>query len=75
MNVKKIANADFHLANKLHGSKSTAKYGVFKTGSLVGFARCNGGVWDAWTNDSVPKRLNSFSCSSLAQLKNHLATK
>jgi hypothetical protein len=72
MTVKKIANKPFHNGNRLNGNGASvhAKYGVFQNGQQVGFVVCNG-VWDAYSVEG--KRINSYSCSTLAELKTLLA--
>ena len=74
MQVKKIKSADFHLGNKLNGSKSPAKYGIFRGDEQVGVVLSTGGVWDAW-DMACRKPLLTHSCGSLAQLKQFLASK
>ena len=72
MAVKKIKSADFHLANKLHGSKPTATYGVFSfDGRQIGYVLFNGLLWDAY--DFSNKRINTYSHPTLKSLKTWLA--
>lgn len=73
MEVKKIQNAQFHNANKLHGKRARARYGIFKDGIQVGVV-LGDVTWDAWNNDCT-KRLVGFSCGSLRQLKSVLLNK
>jgi hypothetical protein len=73
MQVKKIQNADFHNANKLNGQAARAKYGVFKNGTQVGVV-LGSKLWDAWDLE-CKNRILGFSCGSLAQLKEALASK
>jgi hypothetical protein len=74
MQIKKIQNVPFHLANKLHGSKPHAKYGAFKDGVQVGIVMHYCGLWHAW-DMACKNSLIGFSCSSLKQLKEVLASK
>jgi hypothetical protein len=73
MQVKKIQNAAFHLGNKLNGQKTPAKYGIFRDGIQVGVV-LGSFTWDAWDMD-CKNRLIDFSCGSLKQLKEVLASK
>jgi hypothetical protein len=73
MVIKKLANADFHVGNKLNGSKTAAKYGIFRDGKQVGWAQFSG-VWNAYAID-FRSRLIDYSCGSLAELKNVLSAK
>jgi hypothetical protein len=71
--VKKIQNAAFHNANKLNGQATRAKYGIFRDGVQVGVV-LGSLVWEAWDMD-CKTRLIGFSCGSLKQLKEVLASK
>ena len=73
MQVKKIKDADFHNSNKLNGQAARAKYGIFKDGSQVGIV-IGDRLWDAWDVD-CKSRLIGFSCGSLSELKQVLASK
>lgn len=75
MVIKKIQKADFHLGNKLHGQKPSARYGVFADDQLVGFVSRSSGLWNAWSSDAIPKPLSDFGCLTLTELKRHLAKK
>jgi hypothetical protein len=75
MTIKKIKSAEFHLGDRLNGRKPNASYGVFDNSVQVGFATSGrNGNWDAYAMDGK-SRLNSYTCSSLAQLKVTLAAK
>ena len=74
MTVKKIGNAPFHLGNKLNGSKSPARYGIFQGNKQVGFLLSTGSVWTAYNMDLRPDFVG-FSFGSLAQAKQFLAAR
>lgn len=73
MTVKKIGNAPFHLGNKLNGSKSPARYGIFRGDTQVGILFSTGSIWTAYNMNLRPDFLG-FSCGSLAEIKSRLAT-
>jgi hypothetical protein len=71
MKVKKIASAPFHLGNKLSGSKSPARYGIFQGDKQVGILFSNGSIWTAYNMKLRPDFLD-FSCGSLSEIKSRL---
>ena len=63
MQVKKIKNAEFHLANGLWGRKPAATYGVFRDGVQIGVVHSDRWGWDAYDMDAT-NRLNGYTCGS-----------
>lgn len=74
MTVKKIANAPYHLGNKLNGGKPSAKYGIFRGDTQVGFLLSSGSVWTAYNMNAKPD-FAGFSFGSLAQAKQFLSAR
>lgn len=72
--IKKIEKKAFHLGNRLNGdgAKNRAGYGVFENGELIGrVSFCS--VYDAYSIHPPYKRINSYSTSTLKQLREQLA--
>ena len=74
MTVRKIGNAEFHLGNKLNGSKTAAKYGIFSGDLQVGYLLFSGMTWTAYNMNNRPDFVG-FSFSSLAQAKQFLSAR
>jgi hypothetical protein len=73
--IKKTAAALYHIGNKLHGSKSAARYGIFRDGVEVGFVGRNRYGWTAYVKDAAGiLRPASTVFARLTELKNWLAT-
>lgn len=73
MLVKKIQKRGPHLANRLHGTQGSAKYGVFRDGVQVGVAWGRGYYWEAF--DLATWRPMCPPAGSLKTLREALAAK
>jgi hypothetical protein len=73
--IKKTNAAQYHIGNKLHGSKPAARYGIFCDGVEIGFVDRNRYGWTAYVKDATGiLRPASSVFSKLAELKKWAAS-